>query len=173
MGEPSHMAACFVMTSCGHDELQQELRSIQGIVFYFIWAVALLTALWHLAQLHPTKVRVPAWGLLKILFPSFLLILLFYIFYFIYQPGRWKNNCVVSSVLIIYFSFCDFQIAKLRLQLQRSKQGGGRQCKDSKECLSPLHCCTSTTITSTTISTASQAPVRIRSHTYCNISVFS
>ncbi|XP_048057092.1 glucocorticoid induced 1a [Megalobrama amblycephala] len=50
------------------------------------------------------------------------------------------------------------EIAKLRLQLQRSKQGGGRQCKDSKERLSPLHCCTSTTITSTTISTASQAP---------------
>lgn len=51
------------------------------------------------------------------------------------------------------------EIAKLRLQLQRNKQGGGRQCKDSKECLSPLHCCTSTTtITATTISTASQAP---------------
>lgn len=71
---------------------------------------------------------------------------------------------------IIYLFFCDFQIAKLRLQLQRSKQGGGRQCKDSKECLSPLHCCTSTT--TTTISTASQALVRTRSHTYCNISVF-
>ncbi|XP_067281342.1 glucocorticoid induced 1a isoform X1 [Pseudorasbora parva] len=53
------------------------------------------------------------------------------------------------------------EIAKLRLQLQRSKQGGGRQCKDSKERLSPLHCCTTTTTTSitfTTISTASQAP---------------
>lgn len=72
---------------------------------------------------------------------------------------------------IIYLFFCDFQIAKLRLQLQRSKQGGGRQSKDSKEHLSPLHCCTSTT--TTTISTASQAPVRTRSHTYCNISVFS
>ncbi|XP_051526457.1 glucocorticoid-induced transcript 1 protein-like isoform X2 [Myxocyprinus asiaticus] len=52
------------------------------------------------------------------------------------------------------------EIAKLRLQLQRSKQGGGRQCKDSKESLSPLQCCTSSTtvITATTISTASQAP---------------
>ncbi|XP_050992373.1 glucocorticoid induced 1a [Labeo rohita] len=51
------------------------------------------------------------------------------------------------------------EIAKLRLQLQRSKQGGGRQCKDSKERLSPLHCsCSTTTITATTISTASQAP---------------
>ncbi|XP_051948300.1 glucocorticoid-induced transcript 1 protein-like [Xyrauchen texanus] len=51
------------------------------------------------------------------------------------------------------------EIAKLRLQLQRSKQGGGRQCKDSKECLSPLQCCTSSTTihTTTTISTASQA----------------
>ncbi|KAF4100192.1 glucocorticoid induced 1a [Onychostoma macrolepis] len=51
------------------------------------------------------------------------------------------------------------EIAKLRLQLQRSKQSGDRQCKDSKERLSPLHCCSSSTsITATTISTASQAP---------------
>ncbi|XP_051992250.1 glucocorticoid-induced transcript 1 protein-like [Xyrauchen texanus] len=53
------------------------------------------------------------------------------------------------------------EIAKLRLQLQRSKQGAGRQCKDSKDCLSPLQCCTSSTITiitATSISTASQAP---------------
>ncbi|XP_016144972.1 glucocorticoid induced 1a isoform X2 [Sinocyclocheilus grahami] len=51
------------------------------------------------------------------------------------------------------------EIAKLRLQLQRSKQSGGRQCKDSKERLSPLHCCSSSTsITASTISTASQAP---------------
>ncbi|XP_016426856.1 glucocorticoid-induced transcript 1 protein-like [Sinocyclocheilus rhinocerous] len=61
-----------------------------------------------------------------------------------------KNKC---------FSLFDVQIAKLRLQLQRSKQSGGRQCKDSKERLSPLHCCSSSTsITATTISTASQAP---------------
>uniref|UniRef100_A0A9J8D1S4 Glucocorticoid induced 1a n=1 Tax=Cyprinus carpio carpio TaxID=630221 RepID=A0A9J8D1S4_CYPCA len=51
------------------------------------------------------------------------------------------------------------EIAKLRLQLQRSKQSGGRQCKDSNERLSPLHSCSSSTsITATTISTASQAP---------------
>ncbi|KAI2652648.1 Glucocorticoid-induced transcript 1 protein [Labeo rohita] len=64
-------------------------------------------------------------------------------------PGFWNNRGVWLSE----------QIAKLRLQLQRSKQGGGRQCKDSKERLSPLHCsCSTTTITATTISTASQAP---------------
>ncbi|XP_052439928.1 glucocorticoid-induced transcript 1 protein [Carassius gibelio] len=50
------------------------------------------------------------------------------------------------------------EIAKLRLQLQRSKQSGGRQCKDSKERLSPLHSCSSTSITAPSISTASQAP---------------
>ncbi|XP_036421843.1 glucocorticoid induced 1a [Colossoma macropomum] len=49
------------------------------------------------------------------------------------------------------------EIAKLRLQLQRSKQGGSRLSKDSRELLSPLHCCIITT-THSTISTASQAP---------------
>ncbi|XP_065150039.1 glucocorticoid induced 1a [Paramisgurnus dabryanus] len=49
------------------------------------------------------------------------------------------------------------EIAKLKLHLQRSKQGGGRQCKDSKERLSPLYSCT-TTITASNISTANQAP---------------
>ncbi|KAA0710586.1 Glucocorticoid-induced transcript 1 protein [Triplophysa tibetana] len=46
------------------------------------------------------------------------------------------------------------EIAKLRLHLQRSKQGGGRQCKDSKEHLSPLY----TNTTTASISTASQPP---------------
>ncbi|KAI4896070.1 hypothetical protein NFI96_034421, partial [Prochilodus magdalenae] len=49
------------------------------------------------------------------------------------------------------------EIAKLRLQLQRSKQGGSRLSKDSRELLSPLHCCIITT-THSTISTGSQAP---------------
>ncbi|XP_046700399.1 LOW QUALITY PROTEIN: glucocorticoid induced 1a [Silurus meridionalis] len=48
------------------------------------------------------------------------------------------------------------EIAKLRLQLQRTKQGGIRHIKDSRELLSPLHCCIFTT-THTTSSMSSQA----------------
>ncbi|KAG7325857.1 hypothetical protein KOW79_010782 [Hemibagrus wyckioides] len=48
------------------------------------------------------------------------------------------------------------EIAKLRLQLQRTKQGGSRHIKDCRELLSPLHCCIFTN-TYTTSSMSSQA----------------
>ncbi|XP_076864332.1 glucocorticoid induced 1a isoform X2 [Brachyhypopomus gauderio] len=48
------------------------------------------------------------------------------------------------------------EIADLRTQLQRSKQGAGRYSRDSREHLSPPHCPVITT--PSTISTASQAP---------------
>ncbi|XP_016113267.1 glucocorticoid-induced transcript 1 protein-like [Sinocyclocheilus grahami] len=64
------------------------------------------------------------------------------------------------------------QIAKLRLQLQCSKQSGGRQCKDSKEHLSPLPCCSSTTtITATTISTAPSSMSKSAQMPLSNITV--
>ncbi|XP_016398178.1 glucocorticoid induced 1a [Sinocyclocheilus rhinocerous] len=64
------------------------------------------------------------------------------------------------------------EIAKLRLQLQRSKQSGGRQCKDSKEHLSPLPCCSSTTtITATTISTAPSSMSKSAQMPLSNITV--
>ncbi|XP_026112147.1 glucocorticoid-induced transcript 1 protein-like [Carassius auratus] len=63
------------------------------------------------------------------------------------------------------------EIAKLRLQLQRSKQGGGRQCQDSKERLSPLPCCSSASITATTISTAPSSMSKPAQMPLANITV--
>uniref|UniRef100_A0A8C2E299 Glucocorticoid induced 1a n=1 Tax=Cyprinus carpio TaxID=7962 RepID=A0A8C2E299_CYPCA len=64
------------------------------------------------------------------------------------------------------------EIAKLRLQLQRSKQCGGQQCKDSKEHLPPLPCCSSTTtITATTISTAPSSMSKSAQMPLSNITV--
>uniref|UniRef100_A0A8C1JV62 Glucocorticoid induced 1a n=1 Tax=Cyprinus carpio TaxID=7962 RepID=A0A8C1JV62_CYPCA len=74
-----------------------------------------------------------------------------------YLIGQWPRETHLHSPSCMKDK--STQIAKLRLQLQRSKQSGGRQCKDSNERLSPLHSCSSSTsITATTISTASQAP---------------
>uniref|UniRef100_A0A673HSG3 Glucocorticoid induced 1a n=1 Tax=Sinocyclocheilus rhinocerous TaxID=307959 RepID=A0A673HSG3_9TELE len=79
----------------------------------------------------------------------------------LHSPSCMKDKSTQVGTITLYVQNLPsgFKIAKLRLQLQRSKQSGGRQCKDSKERLSPLHCCSSSTsITATTISTASQAP---------------
>ncbi|TRY93069.1 hypothetical protein DNTS_023839 [Danionella cerebrum] len=70
-----------------------------------------------------------------------------------YLIGQWPRESHLHSPSCMKDK--STQIAKLRLQ--RSKQSGGWQFKDCRESLSPLHCCTTITITATTISTVSQA----------------
>uniref|UniRef100_A0A672MPA0 Glucocorticoid-induced transcript 1 protein-like n=1 Tax=Sinocyclocheilus grahami TaxID=75366 RepID=A0A672MPA0_SINGR len=75
----------------------------------------------------------------------------------LHNPSCMKDKSTQVSTFTLWLqSLC---IAKLRLQLQCSKQSGGRQCKDSKEHLSPLPCCSSTTTITSSMSKSAQMPL--------------